>query len=164
MTKRYIRTIAFCAAITLLDSCSLFASSHHRTEDYTAVVAAADACDLAKVQSAVDQEPQLLRATEWDNATLLHDAVGHNCETLVTYLLDKGADVNAVKADGVTPLHIAAQRGNIGIAALLLNHGAKINATDSKGWTPLDRAEKWDHPNVATFLRQHGGHKGAAGN
>lgn len=164
MTKRYIRTLVFCAAISVLDSCSLFASSHHRSEDYTAAVAAADACDLAKVQAAVDQKPQLLQATEWDNATLLHDAAGHNCKTLAAYLLSKGADVNATKTDGVTPLHIAAQRGNIAMAELLLEHGAKINAIDSKGWTPLDRAEKWNHQNVAMFLRQHGGREGAAGN
>lgn len=163
MNMRRLHIVLFSVVLTCLAGCGFLISSHHKTEEYTPVVAAADACDLAKVQKAIDQDPSLLKTTEWDNATLLHDAVGHNCKELAAYLLDKGADANAVKTDGVTPLHIAAQRGNIEIAELLLEHGAEINAVDSKGWTPLDRAEKWGHADAAGFLRQHGGYEGKPG-
>jgi ankyrin repeat protein len=133
---------------------------HHRTEDYTPLVAAADGCDLRTVRDAVEKDPSLLESTEWDNATLLHNAVGHDCTELAAYLLDKGANANATKSDGVTPLHMAAQRGNIEIMDLLLQHNANINAVDAKGWTPFDRAQKWDHADAAAFLKQRGGHEG----
>ena len=156
MRSQGVFQVLLIAAMTTLGSCSLFVSSQHRTENYVPVFAAADACDLGKVCSEIDQDGGLLRATEWDDATLLHDAVGHNCKDLTAWLIARGADVNARKTDGVTPLHVAAQRGNIAIAELLLGAGAKIGAIDSKGWTPLDRARRWNHPDTAEFLKQHG--------
>jgi ankyrin repeat protein len=140
--------------------CSLFIPSHHKTEDYTPIVEAAERCDLATVQQAVHKDPAILTFTEWEGATLLHDAVGHDCKDETEYLLDAGADVNARKNDGVTALHIAARNGDIEIMEVLLKHGANINVVDSKGWTPLDRAEKWNQPAAAKYLKSHGGHKG----
>ena len=162
MNQRRAHIVFACIVVACIGigSCGFIFPSHHRTEDYTPVFAAADACDLNAVRQVVDYDPRLLKATEWDNATLLHDAVGHNCKELVAYLLTKGVDVNAVMDDRVTALHLAAQRGNIPIADLLLQHGANINAIDAKGWTPLDRAEKWKHEDMVVFLRKGGGHEG----
>jgi ankyrin repeat protein len=142
---------------------SLVSPSHHRTADYTPLFAAAAGGDLATVRAAIDKDPTLVKATEWEKATLLHDAVGQNHQDVATYILDKGADVNAATTDGLTALHMAAQNGNIGIIKLLLERGAKIDAADSKGWTPRDRAVKWGHPDAAEFLRQHGGHEDTPG-
>ncbi len=135
-------------------------SSQHDTEQYTPVFAAATAGDLATVKAAIEKDSSLVTATEWDDATLLHLAVGQNHKELVAYLLEEGADVNAVTKTRLTPLHMAAQNANITIAVMLLTHGAKINAVDSKGWTPLDRAEKWHHPLTAQFLKKNGGKEG----
>jgi len=146
--------------LMFLESCSLFIPSHHKTEEYTPLFAAASACDLTTVQEAVNNDPAVLKSTEWEGATLLHDAVGNNCKDETEYLLDAGADVNARKKDGVTPLHIAARNDNIEIIKILLEHGANINAVDTKGWTPLDRAEKWGRLDAANFLESHGGHEG----
>jgi ankyrin repeat protein len=140
--------------------CSLFIPSHHKTEDYTPIVEAAERCDLAVVQEAVHKNPAVLKFTEWEGATLLHNAVGYDCKDETEYLLDAGADVNARKKDGVTALHIAARNGNIEIMEVLLKHGANINAVDSKGWTPLDRAEKWNQSDAVKYLRSHGGREG----
>jgi uncharacterized protein len=145
---------------TLSSGCGLVVPSHHRTEEYTPVFAAATGGNLPAVQQAVEKDPALVRATEWENATLLHDAVQQNHKDVAQYLLEKGADVNAGKTDGVTALHMAARNGNIEIITLLLEYGATINILDAKGWTPLDRAEKWGQKNAAEFLRQHGGHEG----
>ncbi len=163
MIQRRAHIVLFVVVLALLSGCGLFVSSHHKTEEYTPLFAAANACDLATVRQEVDRNRQLLTATEWENATLLHDAVGQNCNELSAYLVEAGADVNARRSDGVTPLHIAAQRGNIPIAELLIRHGAKINAIDEKGWTPLDRAEQWHHEDAAAFLMNYGGKEGNSG-
>jgi ankyrin repeat protein len=153
--------ILFFTFSTALSGCGLVAPSHHRTEDYTPVFAAATGGDLTTIREAVDENPSLVRATEWDGATLLHDTVGQNHQDVAAYILDKGGDVNATTKDGLTALHMAAQNGNIAIITLLLGRGAKIDAVDAESWTPLDRAVKWGHPDAAEFLRQRGGHDGA---
>lgn len=151
------------ALAPLLGGCALVLPSQYRTEDYTPVVAAATGGDLATLQRALDKDPALINAREWGNATLLHDSVGQNHLDVAKYLLNKGADANAVTQDGLTALHMAAQNGNIAIIALLLERGAKINPVDSKGWTPLDRAMKWGHADAAKFLRRRGGKGRASG-
>jgi ankyrin repeat protein len=148
-------------ATLICSGCATLVPSEQRTEDYTPIFAAASAGDLAAVKTAIDADHGVLRATEWDNATLLHDAVQHNHPELTQLLLEDGADPNAVTKDGLTPLHMAAMNGDIQIAQMLLSHGAKINARDAKGWTPLDRAEKWDHPNLALILRSKGAKAGS---
>jgi tankyrase len=161
--KRHRRYLILFVVLALSGGCSVITPSHHETGDYTPVVAAATGGDLAAVQEAVQKDPTLITDKEWDNATLLHDAVGHNQLDVAKYLLDKGADVNAVTTDGLTPLHMAAQNGNIEMTKLLLQRRAKVNALDAKGWTPLERAQKWGHQDEAEFLRQNGGNVGTAG-
>jgi ankyrin repeat protein len=159
--NRNFRSSVFLLALSLLtQSCGLFISSNHRTEDYTVLFADASAGNLEAVKAAVSKDRSILKAREWDDATLLHVAVGQNQKDMAAYLLDEGIDVNVVTKDGLTPLHMAAQNGNISIARLLLDHKAKINAIDAKSWTPLDRANKWGHPDAAEFLKQHGGRTG----
>src|SRR5690349_4983897 len=102
--QRYLVILWFALA-TLISGCALISPSNHRPEDYTAVFAAAASGDVTIVREAVDSDPSIVKATEWDNATLLHDAVGQKHQNVAAYLLDKGADVNAVTKDGLTPLH-----------------------------------------------------------
>lgn len=52
---------------------------------------------------------------------------------LVKWLLDKGANVNAVDGEGVSPLLAAGSRSNRDAAALLLDRGARINDVDKAG-------------------------------
>src|SRR2546423_1616306 len=126
MTNRcYFLAVLF-ALSTLSSGCGLVVPSHHRTEEYTPVFANATGGNLQAVQQAVEKDPNLVKATEWENATLLHDAVIQNHIDIAKYLLEKGADVNAVKTDGVTALHMAARNGNIEMMLLLLQGGATI--------------------------------------
>lgn len=158
ITLRRIALLSAAAVVSLAATgCATLISSEHRTEDYTPLFALASAGDVVAVQAAIRQDRSALTATEWDHATLLHEAVQQNHLELTQALINDGADVNALTDDHLTALHMAAQDGNVTISRLLLDHGAEINAVDAKGWTPLDRAEKWQHPLTATFLRASGG-------
>jgi len=53
------------------------------------------------------------------------------------YLLDRGADVNAVGEFGWTPLHNAAYQGLTDVIELLIDRGAKTETKDKLGQTPL---------------------------
>lgn len=151
-----LETILVVIGLLVLTGCGLATPSVHKTEDYTPLFAAADACDLAKVRADLERNRTLLKVISWGNTTLLHEAVGHNCNELVVYLLDHGTDPNVRTSDGTTALHMAARRGNITIAALLLQHGAKVNAVDSRNATPLDAAKDWKRTEMVSFLEQHG--------
>lgn len=76
---------------------------------------------------------------------ILHYAVEYQLESVIRYLLQNGADVNAREViGGRTVLHTAVQVGNLQLVQLLLSHGADVNASDQDGNTPLmlsDREE-----------------------
>jgi ankyrin repeat protein len=45
---------------------------------------------------------------------------------MVKFLLENGADVNAISKDGTSPLQRAISVGNQGTATLLITHGAEF--------------------------------------
>jgi ankyrin repeat protein/acetyl esterase/lipase len=58
----------------------------------------------------------------------------------VTFLLELGADVNAVDNNGETAMHGAAYQSRAGLVKLLVDNGANIdvwNHENRAGWTPL---------------------------
>ncbi len=79
--------------------------------------------------------PGMLHAKNKDGETPLHVAVRKNRKSsLVTTLLDAGADVNTRNNRGFTPLqHLAYSGGSLELIELLLERGANIeDETDSK--------------------------------
>ena len=60
--------------------------------------------------------------------TPLHVAAFVGSESMVSYLLDKGADVTSVTQRGETPLHYAARAAQPGVMKLLLDNGADVDA------------------------------------
>jgi ankyrin repeat protein len=146
-------------ALSILAGCNagVLTPSHHLTEEYNAAFAASSRGDLAALKADVIADPGLLKATEWEHRTLLHDAVDKGQFETAAYLIDKGASLDAATDDGRTVVHMAAQHGDMPLLKLLISRNAKINPVDRQGWTPLDRAVKWNHPDAASFLRAHGG-------
>ncbi len=63
----------------------------------------------------------------------------------VRYVLELGADVNAVNEVGRTPLHGAAHVRSDTVVQLLVDYGAAVNAADERGVTPLMIAEGGGH-------------------
>ena len=68
----------------------------------------------------------------------LFEAIDKGNTTLVTYMLDRGVDVNTTGGKyKMTLLINAAWRGNISLVKLLIRRGANVNAQDSGGQTAL---------------------------
>jgi Ankyrin repeats (3 copies) len=88
--------------------------------------------DPASINKRLDQW-DIPQATplHWSVWPTLHDVDGahpHDMasrQRLVTFLLDHGADVNALAGNGLTPLDVAEAGENTVIATLLERHGAK---------------------------------------
>jgi cytohesin len=75
----------------------------------------------------------------------LHMAVykaGGDKGTVIRFLLDRGAHVNAKDNRGWTPLHTAAFYGRMDIIKTLLEHGALPFIQDATGRTPADLASR----------------------
>ena len=79
---------------------------------------------------------------EHHGTTILMHAVHLNhSQIVVTFLLERGADVNAQNSSGLTPLMIAADDQNMQMVTLLVKFKANIdNAQDKEGKTVLIRA------------------------
>lgn len=59
---------------------------------------------------------------------------------VVSYLLEKGADINMASLTTVTALSAAAGQNHEAVALLLIAHGANPNLVDAAGSTPLIEA------------------------
>ncbi|MXV77024.1 hypothetical protein F4X73_15905 [Candidatus Poribacteria bacterium] len=64
--------------------------------------------------------------------------MGHT--EIMTYLIEKGADINVRKGDGNTPLHAAAFLGRADAVELLLKNGVDINIRSNVGGSAMDNA------------------------
>ena len=71
------------------------------------------------------------------------------------FLLDNGADVNAVDARGFTALHRAAEKGHIELVKALLERGAAVSPRAGEH-TPLSLAHARGQAQVVEVLRGHG--------
>ena len=69
--------------------------------------------------------------------TALHIVTARRDLTWITFLLAKGANVNARNGRGVTPLQLAVGMGFTEGVELLIQQGARIDEPDSAGETPL---------------------------
>jgi len=84
----------------------------------------------------------------------LHAAMAGTAELrILTALLAKGADVNAVEHGGYTPLHLAAGRGDLSLLNVLLAHGAFAGAVTDDGKTAETIARERGHAQAARRLR-----------
>ena len=82
---------------------------------------------------------------------------------LVTLLVDRDIDVNAVDRRGRTAMHGAARLARNTLIAVLVENGAKVDSADGRGQTPLDvgTVSRPLHPDTANLLRSLGATSGA---
>ncbi len=86
--------------------------------------------------------------------TPLHWAATH--VEVAEFLIDKGADVNAIDKNLITPLHRAALGSGSKVAKILIDKGADVNAKDSRGRTPLHDAAGYGNDQMVELLIERG--------
>ena len=92
-----------------------------------------------------------------DGSTPLMYAVLSNDNTdVVEYLLEQGADVNAVNSYGSTALFIAASKGKLEMARTLVMAGVDIHAVDHKHQNALMMASIFGKNDVVQYLLERG--------
>ncbi|XP_058053411.1 uncharacterized protein LOC131205356 [Anopheles bellator] len=70
----------------------------------------------------------------------LHVAIAIGCNEIAAYLLESGADVNAITKFGDTPLHVATKHANFVAARMLILKYATVDERNAAGLTPLMQA------------------------
>lgn len=106
-----------------------------------------------------------------ERGQLLHHAIWRQQDDrmeVVKYLLEKGANVNAVMfrndywsylqremlALG-TPLHYAAKQGDVDLIQLFLDRGADASMLNTAGKLPHEEAQRANHIEAAELLLRH---------
>jgi ankyrin repeat protein len=119
---------------------------------------AADAGDLVRVQALlvagadIDERP-------WSNQLLptpLYVAAENGHTTMVRYLVERGANIEATCFGEEKPLHIAVEKNHIDVVRILTEHGANKEAADNGGWTVLIHASFHGKVLLAEYLLEQG--------
>ena len=94
----------------------------------------------------------------YDGWTPLHLAAFFGASTAAEWLVEAGADLNAVSRNSLrnTPLHAATAGGHPQIALLLIERGADVSARDAGGHTPLHIAAENGLADVVRALLARG--------
>ena len=129
--------------------------------EFAAAIAAVRSEPLRKVETLVAANADSLEASDPAGSTLLHHAAGFGSLDVMTWLLDRGADVNARNRRGSTPLHWATHDESK--VRLLLSRGANVNGKQAEGRTPVFLAASLGHGNaILRLVLEHGGNPAIA--
>ncbi|KAI9594733.1 ankyrin repeat-containing domain protein [Syncephalis fuscata] len=102
---------------------------------------AAQQGDLSAIRQLIESGDNKVNDRDFQNVTALHWASINSRLEIVRYLLDQGAEVDAVGGDLLaTPLHWACRKGHLPISALLLERGANPGLKDAQGFNALHLA------------------------
>jgi ankyrin repeat protein len=106
--------------------------------------------ELAKIQALVQKQPDLVNRQDQDNWTPLHfAAIGGHLE-VAAFLIDRGAEVNAVDKYGLAPLDLAALKESDPLVDLLIRRGAEIRSREEI----LDRLGQRSQIPVLNFKKE----------
>lgn len=81
-----------------------------------------------------------------ETVTLLHWAAINNRKEIMGFLIEKGAEVDAVGGElNATPLHWATRQGHLDAAVILMNAGADPTLRDAEGCSCIHLAAQFGH-------------------
>ncbi|CAF0733021.1 unnamed protein product [Didymodactylos carnosus] len=89
---------------------------------------------------------------DYSNYTPLHYAASSQHESLITYLLNRGARIQAA-SNGNTPLHVAAEYGRNGSCALLIEAGCSPLDQNVQHLKPSDLAQQNGFTDLSNELK-----------
>ncbi len=125
--------------------------------------AAAEAGNLARAESLLNQDPYLTSVTDGFGEAALHRAAAAGHADLAERLLAHAAAVDPVSHFGRTPLHNAAEGAHLDAARVLLDHKAKTSPLNANGETPLHLAARRGHLDMVRLLLSRGADPNAMG-
>ena len=117
--------------------------------------------NFAEVQRLLAEDPQLINDRDDAGKTPLHCATYRGRTKIAAYLIEQGADLNALTTSGSTPLHGAGFYGHKDDAGLLILKGAEINIANNYGYTPLLSTAAGGHLDIVMMLLKAGADKTA---
>lgn len=114
--------------------------------------------DVGRLKTIIDKDKSSVLSYSPDGFTALALASYIGQKQSVEYLIEKGADPNAVARNdtGFTPLTGAASNNHNEIAKILVKNGADVNYSYEGGFTPLIHAAESGNLELAEFLLQNG--------
>ncbi|MCI2230451.1 ankyrin repeat domain-containing protein [Polaribacter sp. MSW13] len=109
---------------------------------------------LLKVESELEFIDSYVEKNDFDGINMLTKSHGIDCydsykrtflilasskgnESILNYIIEKGADIDFQDKNGFSALHFASQNNEIGIIEILLNKGANPNVRDFHGNPPI---------------------------
>jgi ankyrin repeat protein len=122
------------------------------------VVEAAALGNVARVRELVEANRDLVRVYSPDGFPVVGLAATFGHPEIVTFLIENGADVNAVATNGTgyNALTGAVSQRRREITKILLASGAKADYRYGPGWSPLHEAAMDGDAEVAAMLLDHG--------
>jgi uncharacterized protein len=122
------------------------------------VFEAASIGDLDRLKTLISQDPSLAKSYSPDGFTALALAAYLGQKASVEYLIENGADVNALATNktGFTALTGAASQNHNEIAKILVKKGATVDHQYEGGFTPLMHAAAAGNIELVTLLLQNG--------
>ena len=97
-------------------------------------------CGLLNAVTFLTEHGANMALKDSDGYTALHhtcNSHSHHSITLLSYLIENGADINDCTNDDYTPLMVAAQKGDINAVTSLVECGANVHHRDRDGRTAL---------------------------
>jgi ankyrin repeat protein len=91
-----------------------------------------------------------------DRTTLLQIASRSNLQSIISVILQSGADIEEQDSSGNRALHHSARRGHEKLTSMLLEKGAEAGAKNKFGSTPLIQAAGHGHGGVLKLLLERG--------
>ena len=104
---------------------------------------------MPEVKYLVENKAAIFNQSGW---TALHYAATTGQTEIVAYLIEQGAQVNALSESNTTPLMMAVRSGNIETVSVLLKNGADLQIVNNQGFTAIDVADLFGHREISVGL------------